>query len=229
MSLRSLSCLVLLLFSLPMVGWRQALSEQQGSSSSRSSNRQKSAMPLGDSAHSLGAVADGLYRNSAFGFRYKIPVGWVDRTADMSAEAPSSEAGKSVVLLAIFARPPAAAGETVNSAVIIAAESMATYPGWKSAADYFEAISQLTTSKGFKAVNEPFEFSAGMRSLVRGDFSKELGKLTMYQASLAMVQKGYATSFTFLAGSEDEVEELIERLSFTGAKLGAAAKPRSPH
>jgi hypothetical protein len=50
--------------------------------------------------------------------------------------------------------------------------------------------------------------------MAREDFSKELGKLTMQQASLVMVQKGYVVSFTFIGGSEDEVAELIEGLNF---------------
>ena len=226
MRLSSLSYFALFLFSLATGDWENAFSAQPGSNSS---SRQKSAVRARDSARAPGSVADGLYRNSAFGFSYKIPVGWVDRTADMSAEAQSGEVGNAVVLLAIFERPPEAAGDTVNSAVIIAAESMATYPGLKTPADYFQAISELTRNKGFKAVTEPFEFPAGMRALVRGDFSKELGKLTMHQSSLAMVQKGYAASFTFLAGSEDEVDELVDRLSFAGTKLGVGAKPRLPH
>jgi len=34
------------------------------------------------------------------------------------------------------------------------------------------------------------------------------------------LQKGYAVSFTFIAGSEDEVSELIEKLSFATRKPG---------
>ena len=43
----------------------------------------------------------------------------------------------------------------------------------------------------------------------------------MRQTSLVMLEKGYAVSFTFIGGSEDEVNELIEKLSF-------AAKPLTP-
>ena len=49
--------------------------------------RSKSSMP------DPGAISQGVYRNSAFGFSYKLPFGWVDRTADMqddSAEVPQS-------------------------------------------------------------------------------------------------------------------------------------------
>src|SRR3989442_7395780 len=31
----------------------------------------------------FGSVADGVYRDSFFGFFYKIPIGYVERTADM--------------------------------------------------------------------------------------------------------------------------------------------------
>ena len=40
----------------------------------------------------------------------------------------------------------------------------------------------------------------------------------MRQTSLVRVEKGYAMSFTFVAGSEDEVNELIENLTFAPGK-----------
>lgn len=164
---------------------------------------------------------DGVYRNPFFGFSYKAPYGWVDRTQDMQE---GSEPGKSMVLLAMFERPPQAAGDTVNSAVIIAAETVASYPGLKTAADYFEPLSELTTSKGFKAVNEPYEYSVGAKWLVRGDFSKEMGKLTMRQTSLVALQKSYVLSFSFVAGSSEEVDQLIEKLVFAAPRAAAVPK-----
>jgi hypothetical protein len=128
----------------------------------------------------------------------------------------SAEASKSRVLLAAFERPPQATGDTVNSAVVIAAEPL--FAGVKTAAEYFESLSALTTAKGFQANEEPHEFSVGTRKLVRGDFSKPRGTLTMHQTSLAMLEKGYAVSFTFIGGSEDEINELIEKLSFAAKK-----------
>ena len=164
---------------------------------------------------------DGVYRNPFFGFSYKAPYGWVDRTQDMQEV---SEPGKSMVLLAMFERPPEAAGDTVNSAVVIAAESVALYPGLKTATDYFAPLTELTTSKGFKVVNEPYEYSLGTKPLVRGDFSKEVGKLTMYQASLVALQKGYILSFSFVAGSSEEVDQLIEKLVFASPRAAVAPK-----
>jgi len=185
----------------------------------------------------FGSVADGVYRNSFFGFSCKIPFGWVERTADMRQndvrgnEMPETgprkadEPGKSLVLLSVFARPPDASGGTVNSAVVIAAENVSSYPGPKTATDYFVPLTEVTMAKGFKVVNEPYDFSRGANQVIRGDFSKELGTLTMQQVSLVVLKKGYVVSFTFIGGSDDEVQELVEGLSFAASPK--AANPRS--
>ncbi len=120
----------------------------------------------------------------------------------------------SKTLLAVFERPPAAPGDTINSAAVIAAEPLANYHGIKTAADYLNPISELAERRGFKVVNQPYAFAVGTERLARADFSKERGKLMMWQSSLVMIKKGYIVSFTFIGGSEDEVDELIGRLSF---------------
>ena len=151
-----------------------------------------------------------------FGFTYKAPYGWVDRTAQMQGD--SGDSSKSQVLLAAFERPPEVTADTVNSAVIIAAESTASYPGLKSAVDYFGPLTELTTSKGFTVVNQPYLFTVGTRQLPRADYKKLRASLTMYQSSLAMLSKGSVVSFTFIAGSEEEVAQLIESLKLTPLK-----------
>lgn len=171
-----------------------------------------------------GSIRDGVYGNSYFHVSYKIPVSWVDRTQDVQ---PASDAGKGLVLLAIFERPPEASGETVNSAVVIAAEPATSYPGLKSAAEYFGPFTELATGKGFKVVNPPYEFAVSGKSLVRSDFSKALEQQTMQQASLAEMEKGYFVSFTFISGSHDEVEELAARLSLGSGPPNPPSKPRS--
>ena len=166
------------------------------------------------SAPDSGAISNGIYRNSTFGINYKLPYGWVDRTTDMGED--STDASHSRLLLVVFERPPEATGDTVNSAVVIAAEQLPT--GMKTAAEYFESLSVLATGKGFEVKEEPHEVSVGTTKLVRGDFSKARGTLTMYQTSLVTLEKGYAVSFTFIGGSEDEVNELIEKLSFAARR-----------
>jgi len=182
--------------------------------------------PHSPEAGAASEVTSGFYRNPFFGFRYKIPFGWVERTAEMREDDTNNkptDPSQAQVLLAVFERPPEAMGDTVNSAVVIAAESVQSYPGLKTAVDYFAPLEEVTKAKGFKVTNEPYEFSVGSKQIAREDFSKQLGKLTMQQASLVIVQKGYVVSFTFIAGSADEVEELIEGLSFS-----PILKPSSP-
>jgi hypothetical protein len=170
-----------------------------------------------------------------FGFTYRVIFGWVDRTADMqqdenvpdqpssahssdstSADDLSKAAGSdsSKTLLAVFERPPAAPGETINSAVVIAAEPLADYHGIKTAGDYLNPISELAQNRGFKVVSEPYEFAVGPKRLARADFNKERGKLMMWQSSMVMIEKGYIVSFTFIGGSEDEIDDLIGNLAF---------------
>jgi len=161
------------------------------------------------------ASAETTYRNPTFGFRYRIPYGWVDRTKNMQE---GSDATKGEVLRAVFERPPEAAGDTVNSAVVIAAESTAAYPGLKKVEDYLGPLTELTTSKGFKAEGDPSETQIDSRTLIRADFSKALNeKLTMHQSTLIMLAKGKIVSFTFIADSAEAVDELIERLGFSPA------------
>jgi len=181
------------------------------------------------------SLTDQILSCPKFGFTYKVIFGWVDRTADMQRDeslpdqsanesskvtSPTADQPKpassdsSKTLLAVFERPPGAPGETINSAVVIAAEPLANYHGIKTAADYFSPITELAEQRGFKVINEPHVFVLGAKQLVRGDYSKERGKLTMWQSSLVMIEKGYIVSFTFIGGGEDEVNDLISDLFF---------------
>jgi hypothetical protein len=176
-----------------------------------------------------GAVADGVYRSTAFGFLYQIPFGWVERTEVMRTE--SNDPTGAQVLLAVFEHPPEAAGSAPISAVLIAVERAAAYPGIKSAAEYFGPLTELTTAKGFKIVNEPYQFVIGTRQLVRGDFSKQKGTHTTQQSSLVLLDKGYLVSFTFLADGEDEMAALLGGLSFgptRKARQLSAPGPKNP-
>lgn len=155
-----------------------------------------------------------LYRNNIFGFRYQIPYGWVDRTKEMP-EGKGNEAGKAEVLLAAFERPPEATADTINQAVVIASESAASYPGLKKAEDYLGPLTELATAKGFKAEGEPYALEVESRQLLRADFVRTISeKLTMHQCTLVLLAKGQIVSFTFIAGSDDELDDLMEGLHF---------------
>ncbi|MGO9404611.1 MAG: hypothetical protein ACLPVW_14205 [Terriglobales bacterium] len=162
-----------------------------------------------------------LYRNSTFSFRYRLPYGWVDRTKEMQQ---GNEPGKAEVLLAVFQRPPEATADTVNSAVVIASESVSSYPGLKGAEDYLGPLTELATAKGFKPEGEPYMLEVESRKLLRADFIKPLEvkrtseKLTMRQCTLVLLSKGQIVSFTFIAASDEELDELMDGLHFGGTK-----------
>lgn len=198
------------------------------------------------SASKTGGLSDDaqLYRNNTFGFRYRVPYGWVDRSKEMQE---NDEAGRAQVLLAAFERPPEAIGDSINSAVVIAFESAASYPGLKRDEDYVGPLTDLATAQGFQSEGEPYALQIDSRKLLRVDFAKKFevatkdgksndarssdvekdglktsnDKLTMRQCSLVWLARGEIVSFTFIAGSADEIDDLVERLHFVSAKSPA--------
>jgi hypothetical protein len=200
--------------------------------------------PAGTAAKAVAKASDEaqLYRNAAFGFRYEIPYGWVDRTRETGEQGPAQPASPDnsadkaqtkekqkpqnsgqvlpgQVLLAVFERPPEVPGETVNSAVVIAAENAASYPGLKSAEDYLGPLNELAAGKGLRSDGDPDVEEIDGRELIRADFTKALtDKLTMRQTTLVLLSKSQILSFTFIAGSEDEMDGLVNRLHFGAAK-----------
>jgi hypothetical protein len=196
----------------------------QTSSSSSAKHVKKPSTPM-DSALDAGSVTNNVYRNKTLAFSCHIPEGWVLRTDEMNtseeenespdpAPLPASSAGAKV-LLAAFSRPPAARAEDVNSSILIAAESAASYPGLKHATQYFGPLTEVAKAQGFTIDEDSYEIAVGTKTLVRGDFHKNVGTRVMHQSTLAMLAHGYAVSITLIAGTEDEVEELIDGLTFS--------------
>jgi hypothetical protein len=142
-----------------------------------------------------------------------------DEGTKADAGKKATDAGKTGrVLLAAFSRPPEARAEDVNASILIAAESAAAYPGLKDAAQYFGSVAEVAQAQGFEVKEEPYEFAVGTRTVVRGDFQKNVGTRVMRQSTLVVLARGYAVSFTFIGGTEDEVEELVQGLSFAAVK-----------
>ena len=208
-----------------------AQSPTSGTSSSKAEKPVK--RPAAGSALDNGAVISGLYHNKSLALTCKIPEGWVLRTEEMNdrEEGTREEAGAqqekteatpspapstgAKVLLAAFSRPPVARSEDVNSSILIAAEAASSYPGLTEAAQYFEPLTEVAKSQGFVPDEDPYEIALGTKTLVRGDFHKDVGTRVMRQSTLVMLSRGYAISITVIAGTEDEIEELIDGLSFT--------------
>jgi hypothetical protein len=223
---------ILLLFFAAFTAAAQTHPQDQSSSSR---NKKSSSLRLGSDI-AAGTVVNGVYRNRALGLSCKVPAGWVLRTEEMNlreedtdaatestakssppgAQRATEEGGR--VLLAAFSRPPDARGEDVNASIVIAAEQVSTYPGLKDAAQYFGPLTEVAKAQGFTMDEDPYEIQMGTKVLVRGDFHKDVGTRVMRQSTLAFLAQGYAVSITVIGGTEDEVEELIDGLSFGSGK-----------
>ena len=196
---------------------------QTSSSSSKGTRRRD----IPNSALEPGSVSNGAYRNKTLGVTLKIPDGWVLRTDEMNAPAqdtppassgePAASSAGAKVLLAAFSRPPEAKGDEVNASILIAAESASAYPGLKEAVQYFDPLTEVAKAQGFAVDAEPYEIEIGARVLVRSDFHKDVNTRVMRQSTLAMLSHGYAVSITVIAGTEDQVEELLDGLQFQGS------------
>ena len=133
---------------------------------------------------------------------------------DPAAPPPASSAGAKV-LLAAFSRPPQAKGEDVNSSILIAAESASSYPGLRSPRNISNRSSKSPKAQGFALEEDPYDIAIGSKTLVRGDFHKDVGSRVMHQSTLVMLAHGYAISITIIGGTDDEVEDLVDGLSFS--------------
>ena len=142
-----------------------------------------------------------------------------DESQNPSPQASQSSTGESNsgrVLLAAFSRPPEAAGEDVNSSIVIAAEPVSAYPGLTEAVQYVGPLTEIAKAQGFEADEDPYEVAIGAKTLVQVDFHKNVGSRMMRQSTLIFLARGYAVSITVIGGTEDEVADLVEGFSFSG-------------
>ena len=103
----------------------------------------------------------------------------------------------------------------MNASILIAVEMAASYPGLKEAAQYFGPLMEVAKAQGFAMEEDSYEIAIGTKTLVRGDFHKDVGSRVMHQSTMAMLSHGYAVSITVIGGTDDEIEDLIDGLSFT--------------
>lgn len=71
---------------------------------------------------------------------------------------------------------------------------------------------------------DPYSFGVGATQVVRGDFTGGAEKHPIRQTSLVLLQKGYILSLTFLAGSDDEIDSLVQNLTFTSTQRRTSSK-----
>jgi hypothetical protein len=157
-----------------------------------------------------GSVASGVYSESFFNLSYNLAPSWVVKTPEMRQGLAGQD--NSILLLSAFEKDKPAPGHIAPS-ITITAETLSAYPEVKTAADYFAALSEIVTNKGFAVLNEPAEIEIGGVTFLRGDFQEqEGGGSTMYQASMVAIRKGYILGITAITGNEEELTPMLNRL-----------------
>jgi hypothetical protein len=225
-----LACLIVVFFAVPEFAQD---STQKNPSSSSSSSRSKKAPPKAPAKSGIddGKVSAGVYRNASLGLTCNVLAGWVLRTAEMNArdtdidqiqnsspqgtQRSTGDNSSGRVLLAAFSRPPEATGEEVNASIVIAAEPVAAYPGLTEALQYVAPLTEVAKAQGFEADEDPYEVAIGPKTLVQVDFHKNVGSRVMRQSTLIFLARGYVISMTLIGGTEDEVGDLVDGLSFS--------------
>jgi hypothetical protein len=207
-------------------------------SSTSSPVRARAGKAVENSVLDPGSVSKGVYRNNALRLTCKIPEGWVLRTDEMNSDGadqgsgppndhavPADPSGPNAhasstgarVLLAAFSRPPQAKGEDVNASIVIAAEPLSAYPGLTEADQYLAPLTEVAQANGFTQDGDAYDVAMGPQKLARADFAKEVGSRVMRQSTLAMLSEGYAVSMTFIAGTDDQLQDLVDGLDFSGS------------
>jgi len=198
-------------------------SQSRPLSSSSSAQHVRKPSSAADSTLDPGSVGNGVYRNRPRRC-LQNSAGWVLRTDEMNSRRPSDDPQRMIGHPGQSdntprGNPPRAAarccwrrsrapgghGGRCELIIVIAAESSTSYPGLKDAAQYFGPLSEVATRR-IQGGNEPYQFLSGTKMLVRGDYAKDRGRRAMHQTTLVMLRRGYAISFTFIGGTEDELK-----------------------
>jgi hypothetical protein len=148
-----------------------------------------------------GAVQAGVYHNNYFGFDYKLPAGFEDRTAIM----PRDGGGISYGLLHVS--EPKQASRYSSSVTFFADDA----GHWKSK-DGAEYLARVTPQmqKASDAVGKMTSFEIGGHRFYRQDFSRR--RYYVRQTIVATVMKGYVLSAALNANDPQGIDELIAGL-----------------
>ena len=195
------------------------------------------------SAPDDGSVSDGVYNNTFFGFSVTYPKDWVvhgdatntrlreigkeraTSTGAMSAASTEAVLKNTYQLLTTF-RYPMGANVEVNPSFMVVAEKVSHAPAIVNGRDYLIYVRPMMIKTGVVPVqDEPAELLLSGRKFFRQDSRVQVNGLSINQAIIITVIKGYALAF-ILSGKDqltvDEMAKAVSTLKF------AASPPAAP-
>ena len=194
-----------------------------------------------------GAVKDGVYTNTFFGFNFTYPKDWVvhgeatnarikelgkektTKSGALSEESAEVMFKNTYQLLTVFRHPVGTPGIAINPAVLVIAENVAHAPGITSGREYLLNVRQLMVKTGAQPTNhEPVEVSFSGRRFFRDDYRIEANAVRLTQSMFVNVTKGYALAFGFIhedQKSVDEIARTMDTFKLTAAPAVTSQRP----
>ncbi len=194
-----------------------------------------------------GHVTNGVYHNNYFGFSVKYPQGWVvhgdatnthlreigkeraTSTGALSAASTEVILKNTYQLLTTFQYPLGTPDVDLNPAFMVVAENVSHAPGIVTGRDYLLNTRALMIKTGVVPVqDEPLELTLAGRKFFRQDAIIEMKGVTVRQAILISVNKGFALAFILSGRDAQAIDEMVS--SFNTIKFSvpvpAATQPK---
>lgn len=193
-----------------------------------------------------GRVSLGVYTNWFFGFSVRYPKDWVvhgdatnERLKELGKERATStgalSASSSEVmlrntfqLLTAFQYPMGSAVE-VNPSFMLVAERVSHAPAIVTGRDYLLHVRPLMIRTGVIPINgEPAELMLAGRKFFRQDSRMEIMGVTMQQAILITVSKGFAIAFILSGKDQASINQSVQSVKTLKFTNSPSASPRKP-
>jgi len=175
-----------------------------------------------------GSVDNGVYSNRFFGFSVTHPKDWVvhgeatnirlretgkERAASSGAlSAASSEASlKNTYQLLTMFQYPMGAAIAVNPGFMLVAEKVSQVPSIVTGRDYLFHVRPMLVKTGVVPLNnEPVEVILSGQKFFRQDSHMQVNGVSVEQAILITVLKGYAIVFILSAKDRPTIDEMMK-------------------
>jgi hypothetical protein len=148
-----------------------------------------------------GSFVQNVYRNDFFGFSYSLPGEW-HRSSASPAPFPAGS-----YYLFIGDRHT---GHPLMNRVIVIADAETNYRSIGSAGEYVSAMIRRLAND--KVMRQTSPFVVGENHFDRADYELVQDGITLYKSLVCTNRKGYWLSWTFVAQSERELDDVVNTL-----------------
>lgn len=193
-----------------------------------------------------GSVSNGVYRSTYFEFSYTYPHDWVvhgDATNQRILELGKQRATSTKAisepqadvllkhtyqLLTVFEHALGTPGIVYDPSMQIIAEDVRPLPGIASGRDYLLNSMEMLKKMGCQLLqNDPVGIVISGHQFFRLDFKTPVKDVLVQQAMITTVSKGFAVSFGFTVGPDQDLEDVVRTIDSLKFNI-ARSQPAKP-